>query len=1843
MKKTFFAVMFLLSVSNLGTAQAIDEQGIKPYGSYHGGNIDIITLNNSKLELHIPLLSYPQRGKLQLGFEVRYQSEMWDETKSCPPIQQGCFYFWKRIDNTGQVMAPVRVPDYPGITAQLLVATGQCPDQCAYTIQTGDGSQHPLGRIGTTTYRSLDASGMLWDSSTGAITDNDGTRLSSNSGNIMEDTSGNQIITTSSSIVDSLGRNIPPPSVSTSDYTGCTGPGQISSASTWTVPWSNGASNTFKFCYTQILIFTHHFAVDDTNHTEPNGYVSMLQSIVLPDNTAWTFEYTQPDANGVNYGDLDKVTYPAGGSVSFTWDHKAGCHQWRGYLGQTASVVTSRTVDANDGTGPHTWHYVPGVGTTIVTDPLGNDVVHGFTDLTGGCSLYETQTKYYSGSSGSGTLLKTVNTDYTWNGNPYATTSPTSAINVVPIRLTTIWGNGQTRKTEYTYDSGFTFLTIYNGSVPGIYGLKTAVNEFDYGSGTPGPFLRSKQTSYLSQSPAGTQYLSYNVLNVPSGVAVYDAANNRIAQTTNSYDETVPAASGISTSHNLNPVNGNVRGNLTSINHWLNGSTVSTANCPVSVTNGYLMESKTYLDTGMVSQSTDPCHHATTFQYSSLYAGAYLTSTCDALNHCTTVDYNQNPGSVTGITDPNGQVTGKKTSYIYDDLGRLTTANYPDSGQTNFFYPDAATVEIKKLQDAVAGTWTDRYAYFDGLLRPKQTRLVDPEGDVFSETSMDSVGRVGSSTNPHRSVSAATDGTTRNAYDALGRPTDVTKQDGGVVHTDYSGNVVTVFDETSRQRRSISDALGGVLEVDEPGDTTAHPANHSAAFQTDGNFVVYDQANKSLWASNTAGSIGPLYVLTMQDNGNLIKYTPTWNTSPSTSTGPVSSPYGGSAGCIGPSLASGQNLASGACLGSPSGRFIAVMQTAGNFVVYDRSYSPWLAVWYNSTTGTSGSYLAMQGDGNLVIYTSANVATWASNTTTGTANYVLKMQDDGNLVIYKDLWETSTAQAAVPPATWSTLNCTTAGQNTSLGQSIFGGTSLTNNQCLISSNGRFGLLMQNDGNVLIYDRSHTPAQSIWTTNTTATVYDPAYVFATLYSYDALGNLIRVEQHGNSSDPSQWRVRTFSYDSLSHLTQAYNPESGQINYGYDADGNMVTKTDARGIITTLGYDSVHRLAMKTYSDGTASVNNTYDVACFGATPSNPIGRLVCSVAGNTELLFSYDPMGRVLTQWDCPPSGIARGSCYVISALYNQLGAMNNFTYPDGRNITIQYNTADRMTGITFAKYGATQVNHPYYSVPQSQLAANWGYWPSGGINRAIYGNGVVETTGSNSRLQMSSISELLGTTTLFNKSYSFYDSGGHDNGNIMGITDLLNSAKNQTYGYDSWNRILNAAQADNAFNVSYNIDPWGNVHESGTSNFNQPFDNRNRIQQPPSCSPNVAPYCYDASGNLINDGLHLYTFDAENRIITVDGSAASYTYNGRSDRVRKNVSSGSSTEYFLFQGDIIAELNPATGEYKDYIYGFGNRIAVDGSSDGSGVQYFHGDHLGTVRIMTNGAGTKVSDCTYAPFGEEVSCSPSNPSNHYKFTSKELDSESGLYDYGARFYGTPFARFITPDEPFADQDPGEPQTWNLYTYAGNNPLRFTDLDGRARWNPCAADATTQCWTGDFNGEKYCGFGNGECLYWDSTSQTWGASPPKNGGNADPQFLGPFDVFFFRVPGGSVARAGEETAAKLAAEATSKLAAEAAAKAAAEAALKKEVADLVNKAAATVGNQGVQATSRQAAEEAAKEWVGAGARSIVDRQTGQVVGQISADGSKVARFTSAAKAQPYINLVNKATGGNLHVRF
>jgi YD repeat-containing protein len=112
------------------------------------------------------------------------------------------------------------------------------------------------------------------------------------------------------------------------------------------------------------------------------------------------------------------------------------------------------------------------------------------------------------------------------------------------------------------------------------------------------------------------------------------------------------------------------------------------------------------------------------------------------------------------------------------------------------------------------------YATFDGVGRPKQTRLVDPQGDDLVDTTYDPKGRVSTVSNPHRAAGSSTDGITTTIYDPLGRVTQVTEQDGSISSVAYDiarpgtlANCTQTTDEAGKQRLACSDALGRLVRV----------------------------------------------------------------------------------------------------------------------------------------------------------------------------------------------------------------------------------------------------------------------------------------------------------------------------------------------------------------------------------------------------------------------------------------------------------------------------------------------------------------------------------------------------------------------------------------------------------------------------------------------------------------------------------------------------------------------------------------------------------------------------------------------------------------------------------------------------------------------------------------------------------------------------------------------------------------------------------------------------------------------------------------------------------------------
>ena len=189
-------------------------------------------------------------------------------------------------------------------------------------------------------------------------------------------------------------------------------------------------------------------------------------------------------------------------------------------------------------------------------------------------------------------------------------------------------------------------------------------------------------------------------------------------------------------------------------------------------------------------------------------------------------------------------------------------------------------------------------------------------------------------------------------------------------------------------------------------------------------------------------------------------------------------------------------------------------------------------------------------------------------------------------------------------------------------------------------------------------------------------------------------------------------------------------------------------------------------------------------------------------------------------------------------------------------------------------------------------------------------------------------------------------------------------------------------------------------------------------------------------------------------------SSTGYVYDGEGRRVQKLTCSPGANAC------IAANATSAT----TYVYDAeGNLVAEYGSpSSDAGTMYLAADHLGSTRMMTGPQSTAYHD--YLPFGEEIPSGAGGRGILYgetddprqKFTGKERDAETGLDWFGTRYLSSAQGRFTSPDKPFADQHPEDPQSWNLYGYVRNNPLRMVDDDGEG-----AKEVLSGIWQGAKN--------------------------------------------------------------------------------------------------------------------------------------------------------------------------------
>jgi RHS repeat-associated protein len=1679
----------LVSISSVSAAQTYtpaqpdnaltpgDPIGVPPQPS-KAGTYESVSNTNGGLSFFLPVLTLPQRGGWNLTLGLSNTSPSWNtrSDSSTEIINQGGgapTITNITYNNTIQLYSPLAW-NLPSLTATIEYAgpytvtfpnggPQSVPVICItnWVFTDWSGNKHPFSNV-TECSANIVVLAQVTDSSDGSwlrldtgnyhsnitVRTKDGTTYNfpgwptssdpfmncnqpSCYGNgVYASSNGNSYAQTFSSMVDSTGQNtITNTGATLTDTIGRT----ISFLSNGiSYKDANGNTQSVTTALTQQAAQPYNFSLTcSQGKFFPNLNVTENYGSMTFNEGPFTYTVTLPAVNGVSrvytlqfdgVNNLLQVNYPAGGYTKYDYQdftffypatmqscshtqhevaHRRECPLSSGCSSSQELVTTY--APGPDGVRPYN-------DSMAVQDPSGNVtyvVNTNFGQSVNQSAPHETTRQIFPpGQYPSGTPLRTIQTSYTTyipNVDVQVPASVTTTLNDVSPALSAV--------TNYQFQTVTMSLWCFSGcpsTAQVSINNATETDEYDYGASNP-----TKKT--------GQTWMS------TSNGSLYDIAGGHLLDRLSTRTITDPATGVQSTlSYGYNSV-----GDITS--KVVGGTGLS------SLTTSYQRDAY-----GNITQTTDPKSNITKFGYADSWAqstcapgsnsSAFLTSITDALNHVTNFSYNSCNGSKASATDPNGA----RTSYSYDALGRTTAINYPDGGQATTSYVDSApnSVTASKLINSSTGLQMQTKTILDGFSRTTQTQLLsDPDGVTYTDTTYDVLGRVATVSNPYRTSNDAgpTNGIATYFYDTLSRTCLVVPPDGtlpsgstcpstqpaNTVFTTYSGKVTTVTDQAGKARKSVTDALGRMTQVTEDPSGLAYVTNYG--YDGFGNLTSvvqngsrqrnfsYDALSRLVSATNPeSGTISYSYDA---DSNAISKTSPTPNQTQSSPT-----PGTGSA------AVSGTEQVINNPAQQATGRVTINYSTQSFESITVGSYTCSLS-YPRNTQGTTlaGPFASCLNKSGLVTASPSSNIVFLTSIVAGTAgNYSLSM---------------SGMNGSTQGMSGGT-NASTTYDTGSVWVSVNGVKTTVNYGQGSTSSSVAGALVQNWNSAAPATAAISNSSNV-TINLTATTTGP-------------GSNYTLAAGSSTSQSPLFSGPSFTVSlSGSTLTGGANPPTVTIAFCYDA---------------------LNRLTSKAYTTSTACPQSSpvatylYDQTSYnGLTITNGIYRRTgMSDAAGAEA-WSYDSMGRTLADKRTTNS-ISEITSYTYQPYVD--GSLYQLTYPSARTVTFTMGGAGRELSAVDQPNSINYATGAHYS-PAGALAAltNGASISSTFLfNSRLQPCWVYATTGMPLTWNTTACSVTAATGSIIDLKYNFA-LGSADNGNVGGITNNVNANASQNFTYDSLNRLATAQTTgthstapSNCWAETYTFDAWGNLYQFGANTNTQSAyigcSQESGLTTQATANNQLSGYCYDAAGNVILNATcpsgsftPTYSYNSENQLTSTAG--VNYTYDGDGKRVMKS----SGTIYWYGMSSDPLDETDLTGSFSnssfhEYVFFDGKRVARRDSSNN--IQYYFADHLGSSRVITNSAGSILDNSDFYPFGGERVLSSSS-GNRYKFTSKERDSESGLDEFGARYYSSTLARFTISDwagkptsVPYADF--ANPQSLNLYAFTKNNPVTNADTDG-----------------------------------------------------------------------------------------------------------------------------------------------------------------------------------------------------
>lgn len=516
------------------------------------------------------------------------------------------------------------------------------------------------------------------------------------------------------------------------------------------------------------------------------GAVALPDHLYLPDGRQFSFTYEQTSGmTGYTTGRIASITFPAGGSVSYSYG-PVNCADG------TPLSLTRTLQDANGNTSMWTYSRTQSGSNwvTTVTDPLNNQQVLTFAaEAPPGSTIdnfYEVNRAEYSSSAASGTLMRTTTTSY---NNNWATAPPITTRTVTSMLPNA--SSGKSSSITQTYDE---------------YGTLTSTLTKDFGAvgAGAGSSILSTSTSYIAWDGA----FDIPVANVLSGFASGNFPSMTLFN--------VGTGPAMTTTGATQHVTGLPNGNPGSISRTVNQSGAAP-----------LTTSYTYYDTGMINTATDVNGAVTTYSYTQcdqgFPTGTSQTVQPSGITLTTSMSWNCVGGVPTSQTDVNGNTT---TLAYNDPLWRITSSTDALGNTTTYSYPTATSNTSEVIEPFNGGSSVaDVLTTYDGLGRPILVqKRQGPSVTTFDSvaTQYDLLGRSYWTSLPY-SAAAGVYKTTgpgvTKSYDALGRILSVTDAGGGSLNYAYNLNDVLITagpaatGENTKRRSLEYDGAGRLTSV----------------------------------------------------------------------------------------------------------------------------------------------------------------------------------------------------------------------------------------------------------------------------------------------------------------------------------------------------------------------------------------------------------------------------------------------------------------------------------------------------------------------------------------------------------------------------------------------------------------------------------------------------------------------------------------------------------------------------------------------------------------------------------------------------------------------------------------------------------------------------------------------------------------------------------------------------------------------------------------------------------------------------------------------------------------------